>query len=582
MSAPPGTPADPRRVRLRTAVRALLASRTRWTWALLAICALGLLPRLWIGTHNAIEYDGWWHVFNAQQDRWSNFVAAARGDAHPPLYLLLLRLSILVLGKAPLAYRAVSIAAGTASIFLIGVTARRVTARPALALGAALAFALSRGAIETACEVRSYALAILLVLLAFDALQRLLSEACARPARDLAVFSAAGTLALWSHYYAAFFLGACAVVVALRALIDARLTARMARLSVSERLAGAASVIPILASGAFLYRIQGRYWVTRLDYLSGLYFRPGGGESIGACLLRTVQAEVNLFAPLPVRGGAALLAALIAVVLVFVVVPLALAVRRDPHALAQATPFAFVAVQAAALAVAALLGVYPFGGLYRHQSIVFPFVVIAAFVALDRVFVASSRRRARATAGAALAAAIVANLVHQAPRLATFPGEDDWGKPFPLRDQLSALTAVYADAYSSISLFSNLDRCTWRWVDGPREGLGMQRYEVGCGGDRFFVLRDPSRWSADLGSGRLYRDLHENLARRHIPSVVVFFVDQFPPTRPRPPAEERELEARITSASAEAGLAADRIVVAGRKVLVGLAAAPAAAPASMR
>ncbi len=566
----------------RTVLRGAFALPTRWTWALLAICLLGLVPRLWIGTHNAIEYDGWWHIFNAQQDRWSNFVAAARGDAHPPLYLFLLRLSILLLGRTPLVYRAVSIAAGTASIFLVGVTARRVTSHPALGLIAALAFALSDGAIEMSCEARSYALAILLVLLAFDALQRLLSGACIRPARDLCVFSVAGTLALWSHYYAAFFLGACAVIGTLRVLIDPQLAARMSHLSLRERLGCAASVVPILGSGAFLYQFHGKEWVTTLSHLPGFYFRPGGGESVGAFLLRTIQAEVNLFSPLRVPGGTALVLALIAVVLVFVVVPLALAMRGDSHALAQATPFAFVTLQAGALAAAAVLGAYPFGGWFRHQSILFPFIVIAAIVVVDGVLVVSSRPWVRAAACAALTAGILANLAHQVPRLASFPGEDDWGKPFPLQGKLSGLTAVYADTYSSISLFSNLDRCSWRYVDGPRKGLGIQRYDVACGGDRIFVMQDQATWNADLASMRLYRDLHDDLARRRIYSVVIYFVDQFSAAGSRSPVEQQTFEARITSASAEAGLAADRIVVTGRKVLVRLLAAPAAVPASTR
>ena len=560
--------------------RGLSDSEGHWTLTLLVICAVGLLPRLYLGANNAIEYDGWWHIFAAQQDVWRNFVAECWATAHPPIHLFLLRLSILLFGKTPLAYRAVSIAAGTASIFLIGRTTRRVTSHPALALIAALAFALSASAIEMSCEVRSYALAVLLVLLAFDALQRLLSGACTRPVRNLAVYSVAATLALWSHYYVAFFLGASAVVAALRTLVEPKLAARLARLSLRERLVGAAIVMPIFLSGAVLYRFHARYWVATIDHLPGFYFHPGGAEPVGAFLRRTTLAEVNLFSPLPVAGGTAFVLALAAVLAIFVVVPCALAIRGDSYSLAQATPFAFVALQAGALAVTAVLGAYPFGGWFRHQSILFPFLVIAVFVVVDLVLVPSSRRWVAAAAGAALIAGIFANLLHQAPRLASFPGEDDWSKPFLLGSELSGLTAVYADAYSSIALFSNLDRCSWRYVDGPREGMRLQRYQVDCGGDRFFVLRDPATRRADLDSVRLYRELHADLARCRIPSVVVFFVDQFRPRPPRSPAEERAFEGRIRSLSAEAGLSADRIVVAGRKVLVSLAVPVSIAPHS--
>ena len=42
--------------RLRARLAALADPRTRWTLALLGSCALGLVPRLWFGVNDAIEY----------------------------------------------------------------------------------------------------------------------------------------------------------------------------------------------------------------------------------------------------------------------------------------------------------------------------------------------------------------------------------------------------------------------------------------------------------------------------------------------------------------------------------------------
>src|SRR5579862_6761907 len=90
--------------------------------ALLGIALLSLIPRLLLGMSQYVEYDGYWHVWIAQQDRWANFIREYQGDAHPPLYYLLLRAS-LWLGRTQLAYRIISLLAGTASVFILGRTA---------------------------------------------------------------------------------------------------------------------------------------------------------------------------------------------------------------------------------------------------------------------------------------------------------------------------------------------------------------------------------------------------------------------------------------------------------------------------
>ena len=55
------------------------------------IVLLALVPRLIFGASQYIEYDGYWHVWIAQQDRWANFIREYKANAHPPLYFLLLR-----------------------------------------------------------------------------------------------------------------------------------------------------------------------------------------------------------------------------------------------------------------------------------------------------------------------------------------------------------------------------------------------------------------------------------------------------------------------------------------------------------
>ena len=60
--------------------------------ALIALAAA--VPRIWLGASQFVEYDGYWHVFIAQQDNWKNFWADIYANAHPPLYFLLLKAAL--------------------------------------------------------------------------------------------------------------------------------------------------------------------------------------------------------------------------------------------------------------------------------------------------------------------------------------------------------------------------------------------------------------------------------------------------------------------------------------------------------
>jgi hypothetical protein len=52
---------------------------------LIFIALAAALPRLLLGASQFIEYDGYWHVFIAQQDNWASFWADIYANAHPPL-----------------------------------------------------------------------------------------------------------------------------------------------------------------------------------------------------------------------------------------------------------------------------------------------------------------------------------------------------------------------------------------------------------------------------------------------------------------------------------------------------------------
>jgi hypothetical protein len=93
--------------------------RTRWfLLALLAVTIASLVPMVILGRSEFISYDGYWHLFIDSQDRWRLFLSTYRGDAHPLLYHLVLRV-LSRFGHSHLWYRSASILPGAACVYLM-------------------------------------------------------------------------------------------------------------------------------------------------------------------------------------------------------------------------------------------------------------------------------------------------------------------------------------------------------------------------------------------------------------------------------------------------------------------------------
>src|ERR1700756_312478 len=92
---------------------------------LLAIAAAGLVPCMVLGKSQFIGFDGWWHVFIATQDRWTNLLAEWRYVAHPPLFYPLLRL-VAQFGHSHLILRSVGMASGCAGSYVLGIVAAKI------------------------------------------------------------------------------------------------------------------------------------------------------------------------------------------------------------------------------------------------------------------------------------------------------------------------------------------------------------------------------------------------------------------------------------------------------------------------
>src|SRR6185436_13118184 len=102
--------------------------RRLYAAALGAVLLASVILLVAIGLREYIDYDSYWHVFIARQDRWPNFWREVRENAHPPLFYLAVRLASAWLGPHVLAYRAVSIAGTAAATALVAAVVGRITA----------------------------------------------------------------------------------------------------------------------------------------------------------------------------------------------------------------------------------------------------------------------------------------------------------------------------------------------------------------------------------------------------------------------------------------------------------------------
>lgn len=525
---------------------------------LLVALAFALGARLYVGSRQYVEYDGYWHVFIAGQQELGQAWEEARVNAHPPLYFLLLRLT-LRLGPALLAYRLVSIVAGVAAVGLAWVLAARLTrSRVAPALAAAV-MAASQAALVVSLEVRSYMLAVafqLAALVPWLDVAGLRGPHAPRPA-PRAAFALLASAAVLSHYGSVFVLAACAAAPLLLALLDpAYRQALGARLRTTWPADLATAALPALVTAALmLAHVRGLD--VRFNHLPEFYFRPGA-ETIPAFLARTLAATAALFAPANGRGGGAVLALLAGAS----VIVLLLHARRGADALTRAVPAAFLLLMTGGFALAALRGLYPFGGALRHQFFLFPFLVLTLVAAADLVMQRLPRRwePAAAAAGAALVLTIGAVRVAAFPITPRGPFADPvaaWARAFPHP------AAVFVDQFNLIGLFS--ERADWTWRALPKSPAlpNVNQYVLERGQERVQVLQR-RRWNVDFHQRGTYQDIRRILERTGLASTTTFVVRQF--QEPRNERQQERFRRQIGDLAGEAGLEATRVELDGQNV----------------
>ncbi|HEX4228848.1 MAG TPA: hypothetical protein VHZ07_09260 [Bryobacteraceae bacterium] len=534
----------------RDPVEGNVPSRGWFILALILIAIIAAIPRLSMGASEHIEYDGYWHVFIAQQDNWNNFWREVYDNAHPPLFYLLLKL-VIHLGRSLLIYRAISILSGALSVFLVGWIGRKVTGSKAWACEVALAYGLALPGIIISCEVRSYMLSVFFVLLSFSFLLDILSVEGGNQAKARIGFSIGAILAVLSEYFAFFYIVPSLILLFARCL---RLKFRRKPASLGLE---ACTTLPVVGTAYLLYQLHVHDRAGIFGHLRAFYYDSSSKEQLSSYLLRNWENLVNLFLPFKVPNGVAAIglftAGLIGVALyVF-------ALRSDGSRSRGALVTILITLaMLAQIAIASVAGKYPFGGYLRQQFILFPFFVLCAGILAGRLtlFLQRDARRLALAAVAIAIGAVSLNRFEEYPKVTQNVFRDQMRR---FEEVAPEPATVYLDQVNLITFFLYHDDWQWSFLEGDHPAPGIDVYRLRKGSRQMLVLRDRSKWNAQPDDSAVYSKLAIFLRTRQTAEVSVFSARAIDPLgRFADVAAERR--ATVTLASQE-GICVQRLAV---------------------
>ena len=319
-------------------------------------------------------------------NNWRVFWLELKGDAHPPIFYLLLHY-VIKLGHNLLVYRLLVIVPGIATAWAIGKITAKLTTHPALGLLAAATYGLSASMLEINIDVRSYSLALLFITLAFGHLIDFLRDPGGWDKRYSCVwFSVYTGLAIATEYYSIFFYGACLFLISALALrypaFKSQLLRGIRRHWVMRTLVFSIPVIEF----AIFYFVHASRQV--LEY-SEFHWNPSVHKTIREFVSVNLVREWNYLLPIHATspGVVATAVGVALIVVVYAVFFRKFSFRNAADSASGLILFGLLFE----LIVLALAKKYPFGGELRQQSILAPFIVLTAFSALDQLFNRFSR-----------------------------------------------------------------------------------------------------------------------------------------------------------------------------------------------
>jgi hypothetical protein len=516
--------------------------------ATVVICVAALLVRIYVGSKEFMDFDEWQQVFMSATPRWSDFTFEVNAEAHPPLFFLLLRW-LMSLGHSKLLYRSISIAFGTASVFLMWWIGRKVFRSRAVAVLAAGILALSAAAITIAIEVRQYQLLVFLLLLAFSFYLEIVRDEAPTGVVHYAMFSAVSALAVLCHYSAIVFLGACV-------LVSTSLARRKPRVLSNLGL----SLLAPVGVFAYLYFSHARYRPLE-GYLYDFYFRQTPNESLTRFVLRNSQNFWNLFSPVEIHNRAAFL--IISAILCAACV---IVLRRNPAPRLPAIAAAFGVVMSVEMLALSIARKYPFGGLLRHQYLAGPFLILTALVVLDRL-IGTLNRHARRAVLFSIALMITGNLIARARSIVVWPDLVLYSREYDTyKSMFPNPEAVYVDHWGVIGYYIHTDQLPRRFIRRITGGGSIDEYHAGGKTNGVEIFYDKGRSTLDMSDPSVYRAFALCLKQAGIRELTLFLFEPGDIPFRDPPGV---LQAKIVGLAAAQGLSISKIAVDSTTVFAG-------------
>ena len=407
---------------------------------------------------------------------------------------------------------------------MVGLVAWRVCLRKSVALLAALSYGFSTTIIETNCEVRAYPLAILFMVIAFyHLIEFLTGEEMALRKRSLIWFGVMTSLAIATEYYSILFLVSCGALLLFMAIRYSRFRDELllwARTRGHPLLLalGLPSVVAI-----FLYFIQERPRIFVHVYLTEFYWDKH--EPLLQFVTRNFGSEMYLMSPIEFHST--VLVMTLGVLAALVIVYFSFASER-PDDIAAKSALLMIVFLLGGLILFSIARRYPFGGQARHQSIIFPFIVLAGFVAFDRAItlVPSARWRGAMIGVLALLAGLVIWSRWQTPIF--FP--ENYSAEFrAFRINFPDTSALYVDQFSLLNYFAQTYKSSWKFerhYHNHHDRKAIDEYRiVDSSGDHTVLLRNLDDFSFELDTLEFYRTLRRAMLDARLTSLTLFFVN---------------------------------------------------------
>jgi hypothetical protein len=522
--------------------------------------AVAAATRLYVAVRHPIDYNGYWHVFIAR-----NLSREYAGLAHPPLFLLLLRVADAI-HHSRLSYRAIPVLAGLGSVALVYRILRRLGAREAARLGA-LAMATSTSAILLSAEVQSYSLAVFWILWSLLYYLDLVGANPERiPRRSRVAFSLLVCLALSTEYFAGLYLAAAVLAPILVAVLRPAYGRPFLRSLPKRVAADVLTLLPPAVASVLLYELVAKPWIRPLNHLPEFYFVPGA-ESAAAFLTRNLWNVFNLFSPVLLwspRRAAAIVVGFAAGVL------FAMTTEKPRDAQAdRAMPAGILAILLGGGMVLGILGKYPFGGVMRQQFLLLLFGLLSAFLALDRLLRASRRAAIRGSLVILGLAAVLGSFTLHLVDLRS-PGSEAFGAQSRLfHREFPDTKLVQVDQLNLIGFFMSHHEWDWQYVDRDPTNASVERYRLASHDRRLTLIAHRDRWNFDFTDPKVLASLRSALRGGDPACFSVFCVHTNlykPPERRLPDLDPARVETALHAFAGTQDEAVPKIVFRGNDV----------------